>query len=91
MSDEEKDKLVEEVMNGFDFEQVYCIEYLREKIGRAQRDYPQRDSQSAIRTGAKDAVEVHRHVQVHQASDLAPIQCPASRLHHHGGLFRAGR
>jgi hypothetical protein len=30
MSDEEKDKLVEEVMNGFDFEQVYCIEYLRE-------------------------------------------------------------
>ena len=30
MSDEEKNKLVEEVMNGFDFEQVYCIEYLRE-------------------------------------------------------------
>jgi hypothetical protein len=30
MSDEEKDKLVEEVMNGFDFEQVYCIEYLKE-------------------------------------------------------------
>ena len=30
MSDEEKDKLVAEVMDGFDFEQVYCIEYLRE-------------------------------------------------------------
>ena len=28
MSDEEKDKLVEEVMNGFDFQKAYSIVYL---------------------------------------------------------------
>lgn len=30
MTDEYKDKLIAKVMDGFDFEQVYCIEYLRE-------------------------------------------------------------
>lgn len=30
MIEKEKDELVAEVIEGFDFEQVYCIEYLKE-------------------------------------------------------------